>query len=775
MATVKFPRVGELILHLVHTLRAVKKHKKMGQTMAYLANATGYSTATVFDWRQGYSCPPEKTVEILIRIGKEEANLARRQWGESLLRAVRYPYVDRLVNETWGPLELRQIPNNLPRSEHTRFFGRLAEMKRLLELLSPNHATHLISIDGIGGVGKTALALEVAYKCLRVSEGGIDSIPNVPTFEAIIFVSAKQTFLTAYGRLERPQTHRLLRDIYHKIAEALDKQAITRTTPNKQLDIVYSALSKQRTLLIVDNLETMLEQEAIMAFLYDLPKSVKTVITTRERAIFAPIRLSQLPEAEGLQLIAHEADSKGLTLATQNAKALYQSTGGVPAAIIYAVGQVATGYSVEGVLNKLKSHKEDVSHFCFEQSVTPLRGQPAHHLFMAIAMFPKRPLRQAVIDVAGLHTDPIGADEGLAQLQRLSLITQQAGRYQMLPLTREYGLAELAIDMDFESQARERWVKWYLIFVEKYGGRDWAEWYVIYDHLEGEWDNLLAMFEWLKSQDRYGDIKYCWGDGETTMRNFTNIYGYWDDRVYWLSWLYETSERRGDWTTFVGLSPDLAFSLTLLGRPELIRKAKNILERAWKLREHVDTTKRSYIAENFAIISIEREKNYEAAHKWLNLAEEEFNRNEHSEKESIRRTIHLSYYSGILKYKIGLYQEAKLCLQQVIHLAEVINWQRAISYGQNYLADIAIEGGAFAEAEDLLESGLVVATRNKDKRRTAFYQLSYARLEQRRGAFEEARQWGEQALDGFDRLGMQPEVEKMEQLLLELDRLDNHE
>lgn len=38
---------------------------------------------------------------------------------------------------------------------------------------------------------------------------------------------------------------------------------------------------------------------------------------------------------------------------------------------------------------------------------------------------------------------------------------------------------------------------------------------------------------------------------------------------------------------------------------------------------------------------------------------------------------------------------------------------------------------------------------------------------------EDARYWAEQALDDFDRLGMQPEVEKTQQLLHELNHLEN--
>jgi hypothetical protein len=53
------------------------------------------------------------------------------------------------------------IPDNLPRSSQV-FVGRAAEIARCLEALSPNERGWGVVIDGIGGMGKPALALEVA-------------------------------------------------------------------------------------------------------------------------------------------------------------------------------------------------------------------------------------------------------------------------------------------------------------------------------------------------------------------------------------------------------------------------------------------------------------------------------------------------------------------------------------------------------------------------------------------------------------------------------------
>lgn len=756
---IRYPRLGEQIDRLVRSLAAIKGWKMTG-TMAYICQRTNYGPDMVHRWRQGKIRPPFETVEILAEIGQKEANLPR-EWGESLLNAAQHPNISSVVNGLWGPKEIRSIPCNLPSRDRVQLIGRQAEIARLLTLLSSHHAAPLITVDGIGGVGKTALVLEVAYRCWKASTGE-EVNSHVPHFGAIIFVSAKQQYLTPDGILPSSEAKRTLRDIIREIASTLESLEITYAAPQEQFSLVHRALKRQRTLLIVDNLETMEDKQEIMSFLYELPHTVKVVITTRERVLFfSPIRLQQLLQEEALNLIEKEAAGKEAEISREQAMHLYRYIGGIPAALVYAIGQLAGGYSIETILERVPKMGNDVARFCFEGSLSPLRGQPAHHLLMAMSMFPNPPLRAALAYAAGLASDQIAVEAGLAQLRKLSLIGQQEGRYTMLPLTREYALSELAAHTTFEPGARARWVEWYLNFTKEYGGKDWSDWHIRYDRIEEEWENLLTVFDWCATHEQYTFIQTFWQ--ERHMVKFAHIYGYWNDRLFWLNWHIQAAERRGDWSNAVKSLVDRASTLTFMGQFE---DASQHFQHALEIHTYADTRVQLLLMQKITDLCIQQ-KEYKQAHVWLERASTLLDTIAPSlqEPERTRRQVDFLSHKGFLAYQQKDYAQSEQSYQEMLRQAQSIDMQRAVIYAQNHLAYIAIAQNQLEKAEILLQMSLPVG---KDKKLVAFHNHTLAYFYQKKGNREEAYRLAKEARGGFERLGMKQEVREADELLQQL-------
>jgi LuxR family glucitol operon transcriptional activator len=347
--------------------------------------------------------------------------------------------------------------HNLPQRSYTQFVGRQAELEKLTQLLLPHpHSRHFVlTLDGIGGVGKSALALELAYRYR-------DNDPVLPVserFDAIVWVSAKRTLLTASGIQQRQQTFNTLSDLYRELATVLDLPGILQAEPSHRRGQVERTLTAQRTLLIVDNLETV-DDEELLTFLREIPDPTKVIVTTRHRIDIAyAIRITGMPRNDALALMEVEAWRKGVELPPEAIEDLFRRTGGIPLAIVWSIGLMSMGHSVESVLRRLGSGQSDIARFCFAESMARIRGRDPERLLFALALFERSVSRQMLGAVAGLNADLIGRDDGLAELQQLSLIDQNSDRFKLLPLTHSFALEELASQPELERELRERWIE----------------------------------------------------------------------------------------------------------------------------------------------------------------------------------------------------------------------------------------------------------------------------------------------------------------------------
>jgi LuxR family glucitol operon transcriptional activator len=662
---------------------------------------------------------------------------------------------------------------NLP-AQYPEFIGRQQELSDIMKFLSPNHGSNVITVDGIGGVGKTALVLEAAYRCLEARLDSENS-SEIPIFDAIIFTSAKADYLLPIGITPRLDRQHNLRDIFRVIADTLKptgdqkQQNITAAaTFEEQLQRVRESLSKQRTLLIVDNLETIEDKSEVLAFLHDLFGSVKSIITTREQStIHVHIRLDCLPDEDSMKLIQQQLVEKQIELSNENLKCLHEATTKIPIVIMYTVGRLANSSSLETVLKDLKSADGDVARFCFEKSVGEIKGKAAHNILMALAIFHEFPVRESVTEVSGLKTAPrYVVNEGLETLKRISLVRQQEDRYIMLALTREYALAELAAHPDFEKQVLERWINWYLEFAQKYGRQkpdnqdNTDNHHIHYDILEKEWGNLLAVLHWCAAQGRYKNVKELWQH----LRDFTRIYGYWKERIFWTDWLAKASVSRAEWSMAASLMSKNAYTLTLRGSSDELIEAETLLKQALDLFDRITVDTQLEVAFCLTELYI-RYKNYEQARNWLHKQEELFKNSNFLGKEYTSHLIYITRHQAELCYAKKDYSQAKNLYQNMENYAKEIDWQRYIMYAQGWMADTAIMQNQLDEAERLLKVCLPEAERLKDKWRIACYQAFYARLEKARGNSDKAQEWGNKAINGFQSLDMIVDAEETRVLL----------
>lgn len=412
-------------------------------------------------------------------------------------------------------LEAPQVKHNLPQPDYVSFVGRSNEFNRILDQLSSESRAWTIVIDGIGGIGKSALALEAAHYYLRE----YNNLPSKERFQAIIWTSAKSETLVATGIIPRRQVIRTLSDIYNSIALTLGREEITRSTFDKQDELILKALQEQRTLLIIDNLETI-DDENVNAFLRELPSPTKCIVTTRHRIDVAyPIRLTGMPKDDAFQLISQECNKKGVNLTKADAEDLYERCGGVPLALVWSISQMGFGNDIPSVLHWLGQPNSDISRFCFEGTVAKIRDTHAFDLLLALSLFAKDADREVLGFVADLDDVSAYREKGLANLEMLSLVNKDGSRFSFLPLTKEYVLKEFQSKPEFYTAAWKRLNQYYINLVSRYQRSDFSG-HLIFDI---ERDNIIHMLS----------ICRATGEVETVAQIMMNFDIYLRARGFW--------------------------------------------------------------------------------------------------------------------------------------------------------------------------------------------------------------------------------------------------
>lgn len=189
--------------------------------------------------------------------------------------------------------------NNLPLPEYddTGFFGRDNEVSHVLGLC--RGPWPVISLVGEGGLGKTALALQIGNEFLDADDR---------FFEAIIWSACKTNQLSATQIRDIGGSIRDSIGLFERIAAEVGAES--SLDPESEL---VEFLSTFRTLLILDNLETILDHR-VRTFINRLPSGSKILITSRIGIgeFEYRIKLQPLPTAVASRLLRAVASQGGV-------------------------------------------------------------------------------------------------------------------------------------------------------------------------------------------------------------------------------------------------------------------------------------------------------------------------------------------------------------------------------------------------------------------------------------------------------------------------------
>lgn len=234
-----------------------------------------------------------------------------------------------------------RIPHNLPLPDfdETGLIGRDILVKQVKKLCLGGFP--VISIVGEGGVGKSALALKVAYELLE---------EEANPFDAVVWVTSKTTQITVNE----------IRDIKGAITSSIGvlqeiSSQLSGVDSSDPLAEIIEYLGTFKIALFIDNLETIMDQN-IHKFVSSLPDGSKLIITSRIGlgAYEYPIKLGGIEESYAAKLIRTLGQLRNVkSIATQDEVTLRRYANRMylnPGYIKWFVSAIQTGVSAEAVL-----------------------------------------------------------------------------------------------------------------------------------------------------------------------------------------------------------------------------------------------------------------------------------------------------------------------------------------------------------------------------------------------------------------------------------------
>jgi LuxR family glucitol operon transcriptional activator len=221
----------------------------------------------------------------------------------------------------------------IPDFDETGFFGRRSELLRIKRAIKGPYP--VVSVLGDGGIGKTSIALKAAYDLLDDSD---------QLFDAIVWVTAKATILTQTEILHISDA---IEDSLGLFSAAATELAGAQSATQDPVAEVLLYLGNFRILLILDNLETVLDQR-LRNFLLELPTGSKVIITSRiGLGIENPVNLDPMSDDDSERLLRALARIRNVPVLSSLQPApmsrLLENLKGHPAYIKWLVAGVQAG------------------------------------------------------------------------------------------------------------------------------------------------------------------------------------------------------------------------------------------------------------------------------------------------------------------------------------------------------------------------------------------------------------------------------------------------
>ncbi len=493
---------------------ANRQGKKVCIVEEEIGEALHVSPHTVQRWKRGYIPNDMQRLEYLAAYCQRQGRVDRN-WGRRFLTQGGYPASEAVLDRLFPPApaatgerEMPRVYHNLP-PRYGEFIGREAEVARVLEWVQTSRWP-LASIEGMGGIGKTSLAIEVAHRCLPGSYQAI-----AQPFEAVVWTSARD-----YADFNLRLDHLL-----DTITRVLDYPHLAQLPPEQKIGAVDKLLRSHRTLVLADNLETVTDL-ALVKFLEQIPEPSLALVTTRYKQLRRvwDIPLYGLKDEETLTLIRRHSHRIGLEVVAgaddDTLQRLAAATGNNPKAVELSLGLIKQkGLPFHTVVDELYHASQVVSEvfdYIFAEA-WKLLDDETRRVLLAMSIFVSSASRAALSAVARVADfnfyQAIEELVGMSLLEASEALDVSQQRYWLHPLTQIFTRHQLGVDLSLNVlrhngeanpekivELKSNFCTFFAAWSQKNAGQgfwDFASWSAEqYAEIHQELPNLVIALEW---------------------------------------------------------------------------------------------------------------------------------------------------------------------------------------------------------------------------------------------------------------------------------------
>ena len=658
---------------------------------------------------------------------QEEANALLRAAGLAELspdNPADAPLIQRLIPRAEPPPASSSTtprPFLAPRQPDYRLVGRDRVLRWLKDRLFANSAIALCALNGLPGVGKTALAIALAH----------DREVQTHFPDGVLWA--------ALGR--EPDVLAILGD--WALALGFHSEEITRrNTIRSRQSLLRTALGRKRALLVVDD---AWQSEAALSFKIGGPLCAH-LVTTRQPAIALDFagegmtRVSELEIEEGLSLLTGLA-SAAVAAEPAAARELVTAVGGLPLAIVlmghYLRKEVESNQprrlhqaldrlhrteerlrlaQPPALIGETPAYPDDVPlslRAAIALSAEALEAE-AHQALLALALFPPKPntfSEEAALAVIGGQGRLLDAlyDAGLLE-------SMGVGRYTLHQTIADYGRT-----MPADPAAGERLVAYFVGYTEAHE----------HDHdlLAQELENILAALRLAFERGLYPEAVR----GVNALAHFLETSG-----------LYAVAEtylhRARDAARAVDDRPGLAMILLHLGRIKLWRGDYTQAEEDFRqglaqVQQDEQPVVQSFLLSNLGWLVMHRGE-YDRAETYYRQALSLAQQNDHQERISA-----LLSNLGVLEHQRGNDARAADLFRQSLVIARQLDHRERISDLLLNLGALAQQRGDYAQADELYQESLAIAQELGHRENICLLWINLGTVAWHRGKIDQAERY----------------------------------